>query len=65
MIKFPHIEVQLTGNDGNAFQIIGAVGKALRMAGLPAAEKEFRDAAFQSESYDTLLRLATNTVTVL
>ena len=27
--KFPHIEVQLTGSDGNAFAIIGKVKRAL------------------------------------
>lgn len=64
-IKFPHIEVQLTGNDSNSFLIIGAVGKALRSTGNPVDEKEFRDAAFKCESFDALLHLVTATVTVL
>lgn len=29
-VKYPEIEVQLSGIDGNAFAIIGAVSKALR-----------------------------------
>lgn len=30
---FPEVAVQLTGSDGNAFAIMGAVGKALRKFG--------------------------------
>lgn len=29
-VKYPEVEVQLTGKDGNAFSIMGAVSKALR-----------------------------------
>jgi len=31
--KFPDVEVQLTGTDGNAFAVIGNVNRALRNAG--------------------------------
>jgi hypothetical protein len=31
--KFPDVEVQLSGRDGNAFAIIGNVNRALRQAG--------------------------------
>ena len=32
--KYPDIEVRLSGRDGNAFAILGAVQKAMRRAGL-------------------------------
>ncbi len=38
MVKYPEIEVQLVGNDGNAFAIMGAVSKALRRAKVTAEE---------------------------
>ena len=33
-IKFPHITVQLSGRDGNALAIVGAVIRALRKGGV-------------------------------
>jgi len=38
--KYPEIEVQLTGNDGNAFSIMGTVTKALRRGGATKEEIE-------------------------
>ena len=32
-IKHPEVVVQLSGEDGNAFAVMGAVSKALRAAG--------------------------------
>lgn len=32
------IDVQLTGTDGNAFAILGTMQKAMRNAGIPAAD---------------------------
>jgi len=56
-VKYPDVEVQLVGNDGNAFAIMGAVGQALRDAGHGDAV-----AAYQRESmsgdYDHLLQTA-------
>ncbi len=43
MAKYPEIKVKLSGVDGNAFSIMGAVSKAMRNAGVP---KEERDAYF-------------------
>lgn len=40
-VKFPNITVQLTGEDGNAFFIIGRVGRALRKGG--ATKEEIAD----------------------
>ena len=38
--KYPHIEVQLTGKDGNAFAILGEVKNALRNNGVFHGEVE-------------------------
>jgi hypothetical protein len=49
------IEVELTGRDGNAFAIIGAVSKALRQGGV---DKEQIDAYMNEATagdYDELL----------
>lgn len=62
--KFPHVEVQLTGEDGNAFAIIGRVSKALKRAGESEGAADFQTTAFACESYDALLQLAMRTVTV-
>jgi len=40
MIKYPEIEVQLSGSDGNAFAVLGKVRKALRRADVPKEEIE-------------------------
>ena len=58
------VTVKLTGQDGNAFAVIGAVVGALKRAGHADGAKEFGDAAFKSESYDALLQLAMQTVEV-
>ena len=61
-IAYPHITVQLTGHDGNAYAIIGRIAKALRtQAGTHAADM-FTEAAFACTSYDDLLALAMRTV---
>jgi hypothetical protein len=33
--KYPHIKVRLSGQDGNAFTILGACRRAAERAGLP------------------------------
>lgn len=50
--------VQLTGNDGNAFAIIGSVSKALKKAKQHDKAAEFTKKAFVAGSYDALLCLA-------
>jgi hypothetical protein len=50
--------VQLTGEDGNVFSVIARCTKALRRAGEEEKAKEFEKKAFESESYDAVLRLA-------
>lgn len=57
-------QCQLAGIDGNVFNIIGTVSKALKKAGLNDEAKEFSDKAMQQESYDDVLRLCFEYVNV-
>lgn len=53
---YPDIHVQLTGEDGNAFFIIGRCRKAMRKAGLENKEiEEFCREAMESD-YDHVLQ---------
>jgi hypothetical protein len=56
-MKYPNVQVQLTGNNGNAFNILGAVTGAMRESGeVPEAEiLEFFKEATDGD-YDHLLR---------
>jgi hypothetical protein len=58
------VEVQLSGNDGNAFAIMGAVKKALKGAGASAEEVEQYLAESMAGDYDNLLRVAMDWVEV-
>lgn len=60
----PHVHVQLTGRDGNAYAIIAAVARALRREVGNDAATAFTTAAFACGSYDELLYLAMTTVHV-
>ncbi len=64
MPKYPQVEVQLTCEDGNAFFIMSRVRKAMEREGLKDEAKAYFDAAFESESYDALLRHTMETVSV-
>ena len=62
--KYPEIEVQLTGEDGNAFFIIGRVSKALKRGGAkPEDIKAFSDKAMSGD-YDNVLRTCMEYVNV-
>lgn len=62
--KYPNIDVELVGHDGNAFAIMGKVSKALRRAGVSQEEiKQYTDEA-TSGDYDNLLRVTMNWVNV-
>lgn len=63
-VKYPEVEVQLTGNDGNAFAIMGAVSKALRRAGVDKLEIDEYVKESMSGDYDNLLRTAMRWVSV-
>lgn len=54
--KYPQVYVQLTGEDGNAFSILGRVQGALRRAGVSAEERAQFVAEATSDDYDHLLR---------
>ena len=63
-VKYPQVKVELVGQDGNAFSIIGRVTGAMRRAGLTAEQrKEFTDEA-TSGDYDHLLQTVMEFVSV-
>lgn len=63
-IKYPEVTVQLVGNDGNAYAILGAVRGALRKADVPEDEcKKFMDEAMSGD-YNHLLNTCMDWVTV-
>lgn len=59
------IEVPLTGTDGNAFAIMGAVIRAMKEAGVAKEIVEiYKDEAMASD-YDNLLRVTMRYVDVI
>jgi hypothetical protein len=56
--RYPDVFVQLTGQDGNAYAIIGAVRRALRRARVPAAQVAAFTAEATSGNYDNVLATA-------
>lgn len=63
-VKYPEIEVQLSGNDGNAFAIMGAVSKALRRADVSQSEIDQYLNQSMSGDYDNLIQTAMRWVSV-
>ena len=59
-----NIEVQLSGNDGNAFAVMAAVRNALKRAGATDAEISLYQQESMSGDYDNLLRVANQWVEV-
>ena len=55
-MKYPNIVVQLVGNDGNAFAILGSVSKALRENGVSKEEIDSFYSEATSGDYDALLQ---------
>jgi hypothetical protein len=63
-IKYPKIEVNLVGQDGNSFAILGRMQQAFRKAKVPESEiKKFCEEAIQGD-YDHLLRTCCEWVNV-
>lgn len=63
-VKYPNITVQLTGEDGNAFSIIGRVRKAMRRHDVTEDElKKFSDEATAGD-YVNLLQTCMKWVNV-
>lgn len=53
--KYPEVEVRLTGEDGNAFAVIGAVIKAMKAAKVTADEIDAYIAEATAGNYNQLL----------
>lgn len=53
----PKPQVQLTGEDGNVFLIIGRTARALERAGMDKEAREYKTKALAAKSYDEVLRL--------
>ena len=63
-VRYPDIKVKLSGKDGNAFAIIGAVSVALKASNVPKDEiTAFRQEAMSGD-YDNLLSTAMQWVSV-
>jgi hypothetical protein len=54
--RYPDVQVQLSGEDGNAFAILGRTAGALRRAGVPQEEIDQYFAEATSGDYDYLLQ---------
>jgi hypothetical protein len=64
-MKYPEITVKLIGENGNVFNIIGLVSRALKRGKVPASEvSKFQNDAFSSPSYDAVLQLCMEWVEV-
>lgn len=55
-VKYPDVNVQLSGEDGNAMFIIGRTTGALRRAGVPREEISKFTAEATSGDYDNVLQ---------
>lgn len=63
LTPYTNAVVQLSGNDGNAFYILGAVKRAIRSSNHPELDEEFLKEAMRGD-YDHLLVTCTQYVTV-
>lgn len=64
-IRYPAVRVQLTGRDGNALAIVGAVSRALHEARVPRQDVEAFQAEALSGNYERVIRVVLSWVTVL
>ena len=62
--KYPDITVELIGTDGNAYNILGIVKKALKRAGISEQEASEFYAEATSGDYNKLLATVMDTVEV-
>jgi len=63
-IRHPEIEVQLSGQDGNAFTVLGLVRRALREGGVPQPEIDEFTAHATAGDYEHLLGVVQQWVSV-
>lgn len=64
MPKFPHIKVKLTGEDGNAFSILGRMKTSMRKAKVSKEEIDAFMKEAMSDDYDHLLQTCMDWVEV-
>ena len=62
--QYPHVSVQLTGMDGNAWGILARVSRALRDAGVPTPKVEEYNEEAMAGDYNNLLRVTMEWVEV-
>lgn len=63
--KFPEVEVELVGQDGNASAIMGRVTAAMKDAGVAREDQDAYRKAAMGGDYDNLLRVTLETVSVV
>lgn len=63
-IRYPAVRVRLTGGDGNALGVVGAVTRALRAARVPVQDVEAYRAEALSGDYEKVLQVTLSWVTV-
>lgn len=51
------IKVNLIGEDGNIFNLVGIISREMRRNGLEELASEMRNRVFNSESYDNALQI--------
>ena len=64
-IKYPDVQVKLTGTDANIYFLLGRVTRQLRKEVSNEAADELANEIFASGSYDEALAILQATVTVL
>ena len=62
--KYPNIEVELSGQDGNAFMIVGRVQRALRNAGVDKEEITRYVEEATSGDYDNVIQTSARWVEI-
>lgn len=62
--KYPDVEVELLGQDGNGFLIVSRVQRALRQAGVPADEVTAYVNEATDGDYDNLLAVTGQWITI-
>jgi hypothetical protein len=62
--KYPHVKVQLSEREGNAFAILGRVQTAMRRAGIDSAERQAFYNEATSGDYDHLIQTCMRWVNV-
>lgn len=62
-VKYPDIDVQLVGQDGNAFMILGRVSAAIRRKHGAEAASAYSNEAMEGD-YDNLLRVTATYVNI-